>query len=127
MSWDVLVQGFRDGDGRESDAAAVAAALAPYVVEIHGEHAVLRVGDAVADLYGIDDLANGFMVNRVSGAAWDAVVAAARAGAMTILLPGCPTAITDEGQRAHLPPELAEDGVVLVRDGEDLRRLIDAC
>lgn len=121
---EIFVQRFRHGDGCDADASAVLAALEPYL-DHSGRSPRLRVGDADGELYGLEDLASGFMVAHAGGAAiLGALVAVARACDLVILPVGCPTAITDERQRSHLPAELADEAV-LVTSGEALQRLIE--
>ena len=65
------------------------------------------------------------MTNHVSGEApWDLLVDGAKAARWVILPAGCPTCITDESQREHLPEGL--DGeVVLVTSGAELLAVIN--
>ncbi|MCK6209146.1 hypothetical protein KZX45_01130 [Georgenia sp. EYE_87] len=89
--------------------------------ESEGGPALVEYGDGSADVYLHDD---GMMANHISGdQPWELLVRGARAAGWVIVPVGCPTCLTDEGQRARLPTEL-EDAVVLVGTGEELRRVI---
>jgi hypothetical protein len=113
VSFDVYFQRFVHGH-----------VLQPFIVREEPEHhfALVKVGDGTADVYlDGDDM----MANRISGERpWDLlVVEGARAAGWVILPVGCPTCITDEAQREHLPEGLDED-VALVATGEELLRVI---
>lgn len=85
------------------------------------ESALVECGDGTADVYLEND---GMMANHVSGEKpWQLLVEGARAANWIILPVGCPTCITHEAQRAHLPEELAGDAI-LVASGEELLRVI---
>ncbi len=125
MSFDIFVQRFRAGDGAEADAARVRQALAPHLEQVADGFPRLRAGGHTADIYGLDDLASGFMVNHVKDPViFDVLVEVARVCDLTIIPVGCPTAILREQQRQELPAELAEEAVV-VTSGAELERLIE--
>lgn len=64
------------------------------------------------------------MANHISRERpWELLVRGAQAAGWVILPVGCPTCITDEAQRDHLPEGLDAD-VVMVKTGEDLLRVI---
>lgn len=95
-----------------------AAVLQPFVSSTQADHHLLiSYGDGTADIYLSDD---GMMANHIAGHdPWDLLVEAARAAGWVILPSGCPTCLTDPGQRTHLPEGLDAD-VVLVLTGTDL-------
>ncbi|WP_154402574.1 hypothetical protein [Nocardioides speluncae] len=97
--------------------------LQPFIVreEPMYKFALVEYGDGSADVYLDDD---DMMANHVAGEdPWALLVAGARAAGWVIMPPGCPTCITDDEQRNHLPDELGA-AVVLVADGADLLRVI---
>jgi hypothetical protein len=119
MSFDVHFQRFRAGEACPGGGDAMRRVLAPFTQAEEPEHEFLRVeyGDGGADLFLDDD---GMMANHVDGLrTWDLLVEGARAAGWVIFPTGCPTCITDEKQRSHLPEGLDEQ-VVLVRTGADL-------
>ena len=123
MSFDVFFQRFKNGDADEGGGEAMRRVLAPHIVREGPEHdfALIEFGNGSADVYlGASDM----MANHVSGdSPWDLLVDGAMAAQWVILPVGCPTCITDEAQRAHLPAGLDED-VVLVKTGADLLAVI---
>ena len=124
MSFDVYFQRFVHGDADPGGGEQMHHVLQPFIVREEPEHhfALVKVGDGTADVYlDGDDM----MANRISGERpWDLlVVEGARAAGWVILPVGCPTCITDEAQREHLPEGLDED-VALVATGEELLRVI---
>ena len=124
VSLDVFCQAFRDGDEGTGDAAAVRAVLEPYVTERGDAFLLLEVDGDTTELYGVGDDGS-FMATHIGGrTAWDVLYEAARRGGLVALPAGAPAALTDEAQRAHLPPELAEDAV-LVTSGAELLRLVE--
>lgn len=123
MSFDVFCQRFVDGQAAPGGGDAVRAALAPYVVRADPgtRYLFVEYGDGSADVYlGPDDL----MANHVAGQdPWDLLVSAARAADWVLMPTDCPTCLTAESQRAHLPEGLDED-VVLVETGADVLRIL---
>jgi hypothetical protein len=125
VSFDIYLQGFRDGEARDADPELLEELLKPHIADRSDGFARLRFADGQADIYGMDDLASGVMVNRVSGVmAMDLIVRLARRAELAILPVGCPTAVTREDLLKDLPEELAEDAVV-VTTGEHMLRLIE--
>lgn len=123
MSFDVYLQGFRDGDAADSGGGLMRQVLGPYVVreEPESHFVVVEFGDGSVDVYLDGD---SMMANHVAGdRPWDLLVEGARAADWVIMPVGCPTCITDEAQRAHLPEGLKDD-VVLVLSGAELLRAI---
>jgi hypothetical protein len=97
--------------------------LAPFVVREEPEHhfALIECRDGSADIYLDGD---GMMANHITGEEpWELLLKGARAAGWVIQLVGCPTCITEEAQRAHLPDGL-DDEVVLVATGQHLLRVI---
>jgi hypothetical protein len=123
MSYDVFFQGFRNCDFRPGGGDVVRTILAPFVTRSEDDSNFLRVevDNGSADAFLSDD---SMMINQVEGVATlDLFARAAAAANWVILLPGGPAALTNEGQRAELPAELADEAVV-ISDGADLARLI---
>ena len=76
--------------------------------------ALLCFPDGEADVYGLDDLASGFMVNHASGlGVWSVLVEVARRGELAILPVWCPAAVTSQDVLHQLPSELVGDAVIL--------------
>jgi hypothetical protein len=124
VSFDIVVQGFRDGDARDTDGDALRAALAPYLTGSSPNSWNLRAEDSTAEIYGVDDLATGFMVTHVSGEKlWDVLVDIAAAFDLVILPAGVGTAMTRPEQHAHLPPELRADAFLVGSGAELLARI----
>jgi len=123
VSFDIFVQGFRDGDASQLDATQVMGSLAPYASEAEGAFARLTFADGEADLFGWDDLASGFMINHVSGRiAWDVLVDLARRLRLAILVAGF-TAVVHDSDLADLPEELRADAVIIGSGAELLSRV----
>lgn len=116
-------QRFRNGDADPGGGGQMRQVLQPYIVREEPEHnfALVEYGDGSADVY-LDG--NDMMANRISGdQPWDLLVEGAREAGRVIMPVGCPTCITDEAQRAHLPGGLDED-VVVVLSGTELLGVI---
>lgn len=123
MSFDVYFQRFQDGDAGEGGGEEMRQVLAAHIVRERPDHnfALIEFGDGSADVYLS---ASEMMASHVSGDdPWDLLVTGAREAQWVILPVGCPTCITDEAQRAHLPEGLAEE-VVLVTTGAELLAVI---
>ncbi|MBF0689073.1 MAG: hypothetical protein IR158_15065 [Cellulomonas sp.] len=126
MSFDVFVQRMVDGELAVTDSDALRDLIAPHVksTEPESDFALLQFDDGTADLYGIGEPGNGFMVNHVSGQqAWDLVAKLAATGDMTLMAPGVPPMICSEAARANLPEGVGESAVV-VTSGADIQRTI---
>jgi hypothetical protein len=123
MGFDIFVQGFRHGEPHERDAKAIRRALAPYLVEMpNGWNLRFRASDA--EIYGVDDLATGFMVTHANGDdIFDLLVHVAAACDLVIYPVGVPAAVTRKEQLDHLPDAL-RDNAVLVTSGAELIELI---
>lgn len=97
--------------------------LAPHTIHAAPDRTFVAVeyGDGSADVYLSD---HHMMVTRVSGEdPWQLLVEGAVAAGWGILPLGCPTCITDEAQRPHLPEGLG-DGAVSVSSGAELVAVI---
>lgn len=112
----MFLQPFHHGDAGQADAALLLDLISPFIAdrEIGTPYAELRFVDGSADLYGLDDLGDGFMVNHISGEnAWDVLVEVARRADLVIMPTGCPTLVCRAGLLAHLPEELRDETVVV--------------
>jgi hypothetical protein len=126
VSFDVYFQRFRDGDAEPGGGERMRQVLGPFIARKEPEHSFLLVeyGDGSADVY-LD--ADGMMANHITGQKpWELLVEGARAAEWVIMPVGCPTCLTDEAQRAHLPEGLNDD-VALVATGEELLQVIRSC
>lgn len=127
MSFDVFFKGFRDGEVIDQGGSAMRRVLDPYVVAEQPENDFLQLQYSDVDRADVYLDERSMMVNHVSGEfTWDLLVEGAIAAGWVIMPIGCPTCITDEAQRAHLPPGLAGEAVV-VRDGDDLIEVFESC
>lgn len=129
MTFDVFVQRMVDGELAVADTGVLRELLDPHVksTEPESDFALLQFDDGTADLYGVGELGNGFMVNQVSGRqAWDLVATLAARGGMTLMAPGVPPMILDESVRPHLPDGLGEEAVVVSSGADIARTLADA-
>lgn len=123
MSFDVYFQRFRNGDTEPGGGDAMHEVLAGYIVRDEPERSFARVeyGDGSADIYLSPDAMKADHVTGVE--IWDLLVRGARAAKWVIMPVGCPTCITDESDRTHLPDGL-NDEAALVTTGDDLLRVI---
>jgi hypothetical protein len=125
MSFDVFFQGFENGDAKDGGGVEMRQVLAAHIVREEPEHnfALIETGDGSADVYlGTSSM----LANYIGGdEIWDLLVDGATAARWVILPVGCPTCITDESQRSHLPEDLGQD-VVLVRTGAELSAVIQS-
>lgn len=129
MSFDIVAQRFIDGDAAEADAPLLQAILAPYLgrTEPDADFCELTFADGTADLYGIDDLAQGFMVNHVSGRlAWDLLAELVTGGGLTLMPMDAPPLIAAEEQRTHLPEGFGDEAVVITSGADILREIEQA-
>ena len=123
MSFDVFFQGFLAGEPSERGGAQMREVLAPHVSEEDRTFLRVRVGDGEADIYLRE---GGMMANHISGHdPWDLLVQGARAANWVIIPVGCPTCLTQPGQRQELPGGLDGD-VVVVETGADLLAVIES-
>lgn len=123
MSLDVFFQRFKDGEADPGDGEAMRRVLAPFIVREEPEHHVAHIeaADGGADVYLDGD---GMMANHVTGRRiWDLLVEGAREAGWVIMPMGCPTCMTVEAQRRHLPEGLDEAAEVVL-SGADLLTVI---
>jgi hypothetical protein len=124
VSFDIFLKSFRDGDGSTGDGDAALRILDPVIVQREIGWARIVTADGEADVYGIDDAANGLMVNHASGdAVYGFLYDVARSAGFVVMPVGCPTCVVDPAMKAHLPSEIAQHAVV-IESGDDLRRII---
>jgi hypothetical protein len=131
VSFDIHLQGFRDGDDADADAAVVLEALRPFVrngPERMGldEFAELVTADGGAELY-IGEPARGFMVAHASGREiWRVLYEVAARASLAVLFPGARVAcVTSSDLLPHLPAEIRDDARV-VRSGDELRAAVES-
>jgi hypothetical protein len=129
VSFDIYLRAFADGDAVERNASEARHLLLASSDEYDAECRYVHVvyGDGEADGYGIPAEGaplEGLMFNHVAGDAFDLIVAVARRADLVVAPVGCPICIVSETQRAHLPADLAADGVELVLSGRDLAAVI---
>src|ERR687894_1987712 len=125
MSWDVYFQGFRDGDASVGGGDVMRRILEPFVIHSEPDQAFLEVqyGDGTADVHLST---NHMTANHIEGHdPWQLLVEGATAAGWVILPVGCPTCITDEAQRAHLPDFLGDEAV-LVTSGDMVVSVIES-
>ncbi len=126
VSFDVILQNFRDGEAAAGDGAEVSLILAPLIVDSDGNWARVSTEDGEAEVYGLDDPASGLMINHASGKAiWHVVFEVASRARFAVLPIGCPTCVPTAAMVHHLPRELADDALVIA-SGDELRRAIEA-
>jgi hypothetical protein len=125
VSFDVFFQRFKDGEADPGGGEVMRRVLEPFIVREEPDHhfATIEVDDGGADVYlDGDDM----MANHVTGRrAWDLLVEGAREAGWVIMPAGCPTCITNEAQRRHLPEGL-DEGVAVVLSGADLLTVIQS-
>jgi hypothetical protein len=123
VSFDVFFQGFIAGESSEGGGAEMREILAPHVTEEDRSFLHVKFGDGEADIYLSDD---GMMANHVLGRdPWNLLVEGARAANWVIMPMGCPTCVTQPGQREELPRELNDD-LVVIDTAADLLRVIES-
>lgn len=113
MSFDVYLQGFRDGHESAGGGERMRHVLEPFVsqAESDGEFFAVEYGDGSADVYLSADH---MMANHIVGEdPWQLLVEGAAAAGWVILPVGCPTCITDEAHRVHLPDGLPQEAVLV--------------
>lgn len=123
VSFDVYFQRFRNGDADPQGGEQMRQILQPHIAREDSEQnfALVEYGDGSADVY-LDR--GGMMANHVSGDhLWDLLVEGARAADWVIMPVGCPTCLTSEAQRTHLPADLQDD-VVSIATGDELLLVI---
>lgn len=116
MSFDITFSRFEKGELASVNARALRQKFEPYIRKHEPElgFALLRFADGGAELYGLDDLAEGFTISRVTGKkAWDTLFDIAKEFNLTIMAPDCPIAVTTKEALAHLPAEMPPERQVV--------------
>lgn len=124
MSFDIFLQGFRDGDAASGDSDAAMAVLAPFVTS--GDDTGWRIAteDGEAEVYG-GDPSRGFMFTHASGRrVWDVIYEVARAAGFVVIPGGCATCVVDSATIAHLPKGLPEP--IVVTSGEQMIEIVES-
>ena len=125
VSFDVYLQGFRDGEAEQGSGDAALDLITPLISRRTADWARVATDDGEADVFGIDQPSTGLMFNHLSGdAAWSLVFQVARAGGFAIMPVGCPTCVVSAEMLRALPDELASDAIV-VSSGDDLLAAIE--
>ena len=127
MSYDVLVQRFRQGEAAGVESADVWTLLeeAWYAPPDEFNYCRVRRDNDEGDLYAVPlgDPIDSLMFSRAGWAIYRLVFDVAVAGDMVIIPPDVGPFLVREEQREHLPADLGERAV-LVRSGEELVRAI---
>ncbi len=128
MSYDIVLQRFRNGESVAIDADPVwtlleAAWDAP---PDEFDHCRVRRGEDEGDLYSVQpgDPFDALTFTHAEPAIYDLMFEVAAAGELTIIPPDVGPFVLREEQREHLPPELREKAM-LVHSGSDLLRAIE--
>jgi hypothetical protein len=126
LSFDIFIQRFAQGDVANFDPTLVLETLREFVDnEPTKEAQTITTADGSADIYGLGS-PRGLMINHAAGEAiWDAIVAIARAGDLTIMPVGCPVCVTRPELLDDLPGVLSNETRV-VSNGSELLRAITA-
>ena len=130
MSFDIHLKASKDGEAVDRDGAEVREHLLRAAKRYEPENGFVEVGDDLgpADIYGVPEEGaslKALMFNHVGGNGLDLLVEVAQMADLVVISVGCPVCIVHEGQRPHLPPELAEAAVELVTTGKALRDVIE--
>jgi hypothetical protein len=132
VSYEMFVERFRFGEAVAMPAGAFESVFRPYIdgTEPAFDFWHVRVPDGgEADLYArLDEQSlDGLMISRFStGTVLELLVEFVRRADAVIVPPGCPTLLTDEDQRRHLPDGLRDDAV-LVLAGSDVEAVLRSC
>jgi DNA-binding transcriptional MerR regulator len=125
VSFDVFLQRFRSGAAADADAGLLADILKPYLVDTEQGFPRMHFGDGVADIYGLENLATGFMVSHVSGSqAWDVLTDIARLAGLAILWPGDPPVAVPSADLIDDLPDKIRNKAVVVGSGQQLLDII---
>jgi hypothetical protein len=126
VSFDIFLQGFRDGDAADGDGDSALTVLEPLITRRETDWVRVTTADGGSDVFGIDEPASGLMFNRISGRAiWSVIFDVARLAGFAVMPVGCSTCVPPGMAVRDLPDDLATD-VQTVATGDDLRRLIGA-
>jgi hypothetical protein len=132
VSFDIHLQAFENGDAASRDGAAVRQRLlgVAQCYEPEFERVVIRGDLESTDVYGVppeNAPLDSLVFSRAGPRGLDLLVEVAQMADLVIIPPGCPVCIVHDGQRRHLPPELAEAGVELVTTGRALLEVFERC
>jgi hypothetical protein len=122
LSFDVFLQGF---DDNPDDRTRVVREIVDTLLDPKGER--ITTSDGSADVYGLESVPlNGLMFNHIAGeVAWDVIYAVGRAAGWAIFATDhSPCCIPDESLRSAIPEGLADQGVVFVASGRELREAV---
>jgi hypothetical protein len=128
MSFDIFLVAFSKGEAIGADAELLDRLTRPHVLWRHQgslRFPQIVLADGEADIYGLDDLGSGLMLNHVTGGGWELMVTIAREARLVILPVGCRPAVASEDMLADLPEEMRREAVV-VSSGEELCTLIES-
>ena len=128
MSYDVVLQRFRDGEPEPVEEPQVWRLLEEAWQEPPDEFDFCRVrrGEDEGDLYAVQPRApvDSLMFNHAEPRIYELMYDLAAAGGMAIILPDVGPFLVREEQRKHLPPELRRRASV-VSSGAELVRAIE--
>jgi hypothetical protein len=127
VSYDVHLVRFLDGDSVPVESPRVRELLLGASDSPPDEFEFCRVtwGGDEGDVYGLapDGQIESLMFNHAGPRIYDLMYEVASAGDMAILPPDLGPFLVSEEQRAHLPPELAAEAVVIESGTEIVRAL----
>ena len=129
MSFDIYLQAFENGAAVERDGSVIRDLLLAHADEQASgrDFAHVSYGDGAADVYGVPadgEPCAGLMFNHVEGTAFDLILEVARRSDFVVMPIGCPVCVVSERQVEHLPPELRNTAVEVVRTGRELADVI---
>lgn len=118
VSFDIFLQDFADEPSDRRD--EVMRILGPL---LDSDMSNLTTGDGSAAVYGLESSeVNGLMFNHVDGdEAWQVIFDTAVAADWVVMPAGGPVCIVTEAQRSSVPEDLADEEIVLVNSGVELR------
>jgi hypothetical protein len=124
VSFDIFVQGFKNGEAAPGDGEAVMALLDPLIAQRDKGWARIEPEDGAAEVFGVDEPSSGLMFSHVEGRrAWDLIFEVARAAGFVVMPVGCGTLLPDEARRDDLPERVPQP-VSLIGSGADLRAAV---
>jgi len=129
VSFDIYLQAFENGAAAERDGAPIRGLLLDHADGLAADHEFARVTYSAgkADVYGVPgdgDACSALMFNHVEGAAFDLIIQVAQLSDLVVMPIGCPVCVVSERQVEHLPAELRDEGIEVVRSGRDLAAVI---
>ncbi|SEN15831.1 hypothetical protein [Actinacidiphila rubida] len=126
MSYSVFVQRFAHGDAAPMDDALAQELLAPYVVRSEPEFGFVRIAASDGGRADVYASPGSLMVSRFSwGGILDVLAGLVERLDAVLLLQEGVAVLATAGQRAHLPPELQPDAVVVDLTGAAVRAVIE--